>query len=111
LSAVALAVVALSAAAWAALGNNPIKLVVNGQEIKPEVPPQIINERVVVPVRWVAEALGAHVEWGDRSNTVKITPGGPEQSEIDLISNYLRQAAGPKQFVENFTRALQNRNN
>jgi len=56
--------VALVSMAFAA---NPIRLYVNGQEINPDVPPQIINGRTMVPVRWVAEALGADVHWDART--------------------------------------------
>jgi len=42
-----------TAAVW---GANNVRLVVNGEEIKPEVPPVISGDRVLVPVRWVAEA-------------------------------------------------------
>lgn len=63
----------LCASAVAVLANEPIKLVVNGEEIKPDVAPQIIGNRTMVPVRWIAEALGAHVEWDAESRTVLIT--------------------------------------
>ncbi|MCS5697320.1 copper amine oxidase N-terminal domain-containing protein [Desulfofundulus thermocisternus] len=36
-----------------AFADNPIKLFVNGQEIKPDVPPQLINGRTMVPIKWV----------------------------------------------------------
>jgi len=59
------------AIATEALAASPIKLVINGREIKPDVPPQLINGRTMVPVRWVAETLGAEVEWD------KAGPGAP----------------------------------
>lgn len=40
-----------------------IRLIVNGQEIYSDVPPSIINERVLVPLRAVGEAIGTYVEW------------------------------------------------
>lgn len=57
----------------AALANNPVKLIVNNQEITPDVPPQIIDGRVMVPVRWVSEALNAEVSWDEENNTVMIS--------------------------------------
>lgn len=60
----------MSIAAYAA---NPIKIIVNGKEIKPDVPPQIVNGRTLVPLRAIAEALGANVVWDGNSNTVMIT--------------------------------------
>lgn len=63
---------ALSAGAFAA---NPIKLIVNGQEIKPDVPPQIINGRTMVPIRWVAESLSADGQWDSKNHQVKVSDG------------------------------------
>lgn len=52
-----------------AFANNQVKIVVNGQEIDSDVAPQIIKDRTMVPVRWVAEALGADVRWEPQSKT------------------------------------------
>ncbi|MDD4530761.1 MAG: copper amine oxidase N-terminal domain-containing protein, partial [Candidatus Gracilibacteria bacterium] len=43
------------------IGNNIAY--VNGEEIKLDVPPQIINGRTLVPIRFVGEAFGADVKW------------------------------------------------
>jgi len=56
----------------AAFAANPVKLIVNGREIKPDVAPQIINGRTMVPVSWVAEALSADVQWDEKQRIVKI---------------------------------------
>jgi len=69
---VAFLVVALTTIAFA---GNPIKLIVNGKEIKPDVLPQLINGRTMVPVRWVAEALGANVWWDESKRIVRIDFG------------------------------------
>ncbi len=50
--------------------NQPIDLVVDHKVIQCDVPPQIINGRVMVPARYVAESLGAEVEWSEKYNTV-----------------------------------------
>jgi hypothetical protein len=82
-------VVLVSIFAATALADNPIKLFVNGQEIKPEVPPQIINDRTMVPVRWIAEALGADVEWNKNSKSVLINskafPAGIAKEEVATL--------------------------
>jgi hypothetical protein len=49
-----------------------IKLIINGQEIICDTPPQNINGRVMVPARFVAEALGAIVTWDSADNAVLI---------------------------------------
>jgi hypothetical protein len=45
---------------------------VNGQEITLDAPPEIIAGRTVVPVRFIAEAFGAIVQWEAESNSVVI---------------------------------------
>ena len=55
--------------------NDVIRLFVNGQEIVPDVPPVIIDGRVMVPARFIAEPLGATVEWDEIANTITITSG------------------------------------
>jgi len=52
--------------------DTSIRLFVAGKEITPDVPPQIIDGRAMVPVRFVAEALGADVEWDSKTYTVII---------------------------------------
>ncbi|HOV27416.1 MAG TPA: stalk domain-containing protein [Pseudobacteroides sp.] len=49
----------------------PIKIKVNNNEVPLNVPPRIINGRVLIPVRSVFEKLGAKVSW--EQSTGKIT--------------------------------------
>ena len=60
----------IMATATFALAGNPIKLIINGQEIQCDVSPQNINGRVLVPARFVAESLGASVAWDGVNNAV-----------------------------------------
>lgn len=60
--------------------SNTVSLVVsqkiarrNGQVITLDVPAQILNQRTVVPVRFIAEALDYQVNWEAATQTVKIT--------------------------------------
>lgn len=62
----------LATAGLAAAADWSIKLIVNGKEIQCDVPPQLINGRVLVPARFVAEPLGAKVEWDDARNAVRV---------------------------------------
>jgi len=66
--------------ATAAFAGNPIKLIVNGQEVKPDVSPQIIDGRIMVPIRWVAEALDADIQWDEQQRIVRIDFGELPQS-------------------------------
>lgn len=91
-------VVLLFVSATATLAGNPLKLMVNGQEIKTDVPPQIIDGRTMVPIRWVAEALGTEVGWDEHNNIVSINtpdyiPGHPEANSdiaavVKLVENF-----------------------
>ena len=45
---------------------------VNDEKIMLDVPPMIINNRTLVPVRFVSESLNAKVLWDDASRTVSI---------------------------------------
>jgi hypothetical protein len=70
------AVVALSfivLLAGAGYAQDAIRIVVNGKEVTGDVPPQIVDGRTLVPLRTVADALGAQVDWDAASNSVIIT--------------------------------------
>ncbi|NPV26107.1 MAG: hypothetical protein HPY81_01360 [Firmicutes bacterium] len=49
---------------------------VNGREVCLDVPPQLVKDRTLIPVRFVAEALGAEVDWEATSRRVVITQPG-----------------------------------
>ncbi len=48
-------------------------MMANDKEITLDVPAQLINDRTLVPLRAVSEALGCTVEWDDATRTVTIT--------------------------------------
>src|SRR3970282_1615498 len=52
-----------------------IRLVVDGQPVFFDQPPVVIGGRVLVPLRGVFERLGAFVQWGPASNTVRAYRG------------------------------------
>lgn len=57
---------------------------VDGNEITPEVPQQIIEGRFMLPLRAVGEALGAEVNWDNETKTAIITKS---QGLVILESN------------------------
>lgn len=59
-----------------------ISLKVDGRVLTPDVPARLVAGRVVVPVRAVAEALGAQVEWQPRSKRVSLRGQGKEVSAV-----------------------------
>jgi hypothetical protein len=58
--------------------QNVIGIVVNGNQVSSDVPPQIVDGRVLVPLRTVAEALGATVNWDSASQSVIVTQNMPQ---------------------------------
>ncbi|USG66326.1 N-acetylmuramoyl-L-alanine amidase family protein [Brevibacillus ruminantium] len=64
---------------WAAAaGNNAeqaVQLLIGGQAVKPDVPPIIEQGRTLVPVRVIAEGLGAQVDWNQDTRTAVIELG------------------------------------
>lgn len=66
-----------------------IRILVDGSEVIPDVPPTLVQGRVMVPLRTVAEALGAQVEWDATNRTmIIISPGkGQIMTGALLLSN------------------------
>lgn len=48
---------------------------VNGKDYTLDVPPRIIGDRTLVPLRFISDSLDCHVAWKDSTNTVYITSG------------------------------------
>jgi len=61
--------------------SDEIQIVFNNEPIVLDVSPQIVNDRTMVPVRAVCEAMGATVEWEANTKTVKIDK---DKSVIEL---------------------------
>ena len=55
---------------------------INGKTVANDVAPKIVNDRTMLPIRFIAEALGAKVDWIEESQTVKITA---ENIDISLV--------------------------
>lgn len=65
-------VIALTAAVGMVFAKGAIKIVVNGEQIKSDVAPQMSNNRVMVPISFISKALGADVSWDQKNQTVSI---------------------------------------
>lgn len=64
------------------LGVNKPVYFINGSEGWAEVPPTILNDRTMVPIRLIAEGLGAQVEWLEESRSVTINSGSKTLSFV-----------------------------
>lgn len=72
-----------------------IDLVVDGKLVNIDVPPQLVDGRVLVPIRAVSEALGAEVNWDPVNHRVLVSskkqPSENEalgQKEVISVSKY-----------------------
>lgn len=66
-----------------AFAESPsIQLFMNGKQLVPEVPPRIVNGNTIVPVRIIAESLGAKVSWDAKQRKVSVNQG---QTSIQLL--------------------------
>lgn len=83
-----------------ATAEDVIRIYWQYQPVQTDVPPQIINGRVMIPIRAVAEAFGLDVNWDPHTRAVFINKKPPSEtlSEPKII--------GPDNFVEIIQSAL-----
>ncbi len=55
--------------------ESEIKVLLDGQKLDFDVPPQLIDNRTMVPMRKIFEFMGASVEWDGDTQTVTATKG------------------------------------
>ncbi len=72
------------------IGSNQASI--NGQSQTLDVAPFLVGSRTLVPLRFVAQALGAAVDWNNNTSTVTITGNGgaqnaPQQNRSFYLSN------------------------
>ena len=78
--------------------NNKIAQV-NGQEIEMPQPPVLVNNKLMVPLRFVTEGLKAKVEWDAKTSTVKIfTPQNVDQEPLALLEESNKKSQEMKQY-------------
>lgn len=59
-----------------AYASGGIKIVVNGKTVAADVAPRVINNRVMVPISFVSQALGADVTWDQKTQMVGVKSYG-----------------------------------
>lgn len=72
-----LTLIGLLAVVGYTLAGQAVSVLVNGSPLQSDVPPAIQDGRIMAPIRPVAEALGADVQWDGATNTARITLGEP----------------------------------
>jgi len=70
------------------------KAIVDGKEVALDVPAKVVNSRTLVPLRFISEAFGDHVEWDDKNGRIFITKNmrakkAPELGEIPTADDVL----------------------
>ena len=65
--------------------DGGIRVTLNGETLTFDVPPQLIDNRTMVPLRKIFEAMGAVVDWNNDSQTVTATKG--DESVIATINS------------------------
>ena len=58
---------------FTAIAQDDISVIVNGKQIEMDQKPVLINDRTLVPMRAIFEALGASVGWDNDTNSVIAT--------------------------------------
>jgi peptidyl-prolyl cis-trans isomerase B (cyclophilin B) len=92
ISAVLAAGMVMTASTAVLAGSNEITVIVDGSTISFDVQPQIINERTMVPMRAIFEALGAEVNWD--ADERKITSYRDDTTIEMSIDNYQMNVNG-----------------
>ena len=88
------AVIVCTFASLPTMARDDIKVVLDGKTISFDVQPQIINDRTMVPLRAIFEALGARVYWNEntqevtsyRGNTAVTLTIGSKKMYVDYTS-------------------------
>ena len=68
-----IAVLTIILAIGGVFAADPMKLIVNKQEIACDTPPKVIQGTLMVPIKAVAESLDVDVNWDEQENAVIIT--------------------------------------
>ncbi len=69
------------------------KAIVNNKSVELDTPAQIISDRTMVPVRFVAESFGYIVGWDDETRTVSLTSPEPEKEPEEAETEKVSLAA------------------
>lgn len=74
--------------------NGEISVFLDGEKLNFDVPPQMINDRTMVPMRKIFEAMGAVVVWDDSTETVTATKNAKEVN-LTVGSNTVYKNGSP----------------
>lgn len=75
LSAILTICIIMTASVSVFAGSDGITVIADGETVSFDVEPQIINDRTMVPMRAIFEALGAEVNWNESDRTITSAKG------------------------------------
>ena len=89
----AILTLALLIAGTLVFAGYQIIITIDGQQIESDVPPQLVQDRTLVPIRVITEHFGADVGWVQETMTVEITSSyGKFMEGYGAKGMYIRQA-------------------
>lgn len=102
------ALIASMAGTFAFADSNDIKIIIDGEEVKSDVAPQLVSGRTLVPIRVISETLGADVTWDQKNRVVFINSSTDvsvgNSSDIQLVINgEVIKTDVPPQLIDNRT--------
>ncbi len=84
---------------------------VNGEKVKLDSPPVIVNGRTMVPLRFISESIGAEISWQAETKSIHITQEKPEIIKLerfyDFVSTLFDEAEGTIDFFINIERLVE----
>ncbi len=86
------------------------QIIVNGIPIETDVAPEIISGRTMVPVRAVAEALGALVTWDEKEQKVYIESQDDSFKQQLTLLQQAVLSTDPAETIKEWVKACQSRN-
>jgi len=108
---IAVATFTLLLVAGSVLAAPDIRVVVDGKHVSMPLVPQMIGDRVVAPVRFIAEALGAKVSWNPDQRVVFIHSAGINamKQRAELLERLI-EGVTPEQTAKTYAEAVRTRN-
>lgn len=88
------AAVLLAAAVPAYCADGDIKVMIDSKAVSFDVLPQIVNDRTLVPMRAIFEALGAQVEWDGVTGTVTAYASDNTVIELSIGADIMKKTTG-----------------
>ena len=103
--------VTFTAGGAVAMAQPNISVVLDGEHLQFDVPPQMINNRTMVPVRAIFEALGMEIEWQPELQTIWATRGdfaifmaiGDTEMRVGTVRYTAPPRGGRAQLFESFS--------